>query len=147
MLAAFRLALHHDAGWQVRKAHRRLDFIHVLPSVASRAERVDFEVLGAYIDFDAVVHLGNYKHGRERSMATRGLVEWRNADEAVHSGFSGKQPIGILAFHADRDGLEPSALARLRIDHRSMKTLALTPAQIHAQEHLRPVLRFRAARA
>src|SRR5579863_2505859 len=147
MLAALRLTLHHDAGRQVCKAHGSLDLIDVLSPVASCAEGVNLKFLRTNVDFDAVVDFGDYKNGSERCMAARGLVEWRNTDEPVHSSFGGKQAVCIFSLDAHGYGFEPGAFAGLRIDHGSVETFALTPAQVHAQEHLCPILRFRAARS
>src|SRR5579872_1494679 len=132
MLAALGLALDHDAGGQVCKPHGRLDLVDVLSAMASRPKRVNFEIFGPNVDFDAVVNLRNHEDGCERGVAAGCLVEWRNADEPMHACFGGEQAIGIFALHADGYGLEPRAFARLRIDHRSAKVLALTPAQVHA---------------
>ena len=43
--------------------------------------------------------------------------------------------------------LSPAPSPGCEIEHRGAKALALSPAQVHAQQHLRPVLRFGAARA
>ena len=58
-----------------------------------------------------------------------------------------KQAVGVFAFDAHRGRLEPRAFAGLRVQDRRAETLALRPAQVHAQQHFRPVLRFGAARA
>ena len=42
----------------------------------------------------------------------------------------------------DGRALQPGFVARLVIDHLALEASALDPAEIHAQEHLGPVLRF-----
>ena len=117
------------------------------PPRAAGAERVDPQFLGLDVDFDAVVDFGDDEDRGERSVAARGLIERRDADQAVHAGFGGKQAVGVFAFDAHGGGFDAGAFAGLRIEHRCAVAFALSPAQVHAQQHLGPVLRFGAAGA
>ena len=45
----------------------------------------------------------------------------------------------------DRRALQPGFVARLVVDHLALEAAALDPAQVHAQQHLGPVLRLGAA--
>ena len=80
-------------------------------------------------------------------MPPRGLIERRDADEAMHAGFGRQQPEGVLARDREGRALDPRVFTRLVIDDFALESAALAPAQVHAQEHLRPVLRLGAAGA
>src|ERR1043165_4535655 len=78
-------------------------------------------------------------------MPALGLVEWRDAYEAVHADLTGEQTKGIIPADTEGCGLDARFFTRLIVVERGAETLTLRPAQIHAHEHLRPVLRLRAA--
>ena len=80
-------------------------------------------------------------------MPPRGLIERRDAHQAVHASFSGEQTVGVFAGELDRCGLEPGLFAGRFIQHRRVHALALCPAQVHAQQDGSPVLRLGAAGA
>ena len=65
----------------------------------------------------------------------------------MHAAFGREKSEGVLAFDADRGGFESRAFAGRQIHDGGAKPFALRPAQIHAQQHLGPILRFHAAGA
>ena len=65
----------------------------------------------------------------------------------MHAGFGRQQAVGVVADDGERRALEPRFVARLIVDHLALEAAALRPAEVHAEEHLRPVLRFGAAGA
>ena len=58
-----------------------------------------------------------------------------------------EQPVGVLAPDGQRRGLEAGLLARARLDELGLEPAVGRPAEVHPQQHLRPVLRIRPARA
>src|SRR6185312_14006555 len=78
-------------------------------------------------------------------MSPRGLIKWRYPDQPVYSGFGCQQPVGIFAFNSERNALQSSFLAWLILEHFSLEAALLGPFEIHAQQHLGPVLRLSAA--
>ena len=80
-------------------------------------------------------------------MPPRGLIEGRDADQAMHAAFASQHPVGVFAFNLDRGGLYAGFFTGRRIENCGAETFLLGPAHIHAQKHLRPVLRFGAAGA
>ena len=56
-------------------------------------------------------------------------------------------PVGIFAAHLERRALDAGDLARCVLEDLGAITLAIAVLEVHALEHRRPVLRFRAARA
>ena len=147
MLAALVLALDDDARGQVREAHGRFDFVDVLAAVAAGAESVYAKVFGPDDDFDAVVNFRDDENGGKGRVAPRRLIERRYAHQTMHAAFARQQAVGVFAFDLHRGGLDARFLARSGIEHRGAKAFLLRPAEIHAQEHLGPVLGFCAARA
>ena len=58
-----------------------------------------------------------------------------------------EQAVGVLAGDRERRALQPGLFAGLIVDHLALEAAALRPAQVHAQQHLGPVLRLGAAGA
>ena len=79
MLRALVLALHHNAGGEVRDADRGIRHIDVLAARARGAEGIDAEVLLLDIDFDLIVHLREDVDTGEGGMPPRIGVEGRDA--------------------------------------------------------------------
>ena len=65
----------------------------------------------------------------------------------MHADFAGEQAVGVFAVDAEGRRLDARFFAGLIFVHLRGEALALSPAQIHAHEHLGPVLRLGAARA
>ena len=58
-----------------------------------------------------------------------------------------QQAVGVVARHRDRRALDPRLVAGLVVDDVALEAAALGPLEVHAQQHLGPVLRLGAARA
>ena len=80
-------------------------------------------------------------------MPASGGVERGDADQAVHAGLALEMAVGVLPGHLDRGRLDARLLAREQVDHLRLEAGPLRPAQVHAHEHLGPVLRLGAARS
>ena len=65
----------------------------------------------------------------------------------MHAGFGREQAERELSRHGDRRALEPGLVAGLVVDDLALEPAPLDPAQVHAQQHLGPVLRLGAAGA
>ena len=65
----------------------------------------------------------------------------------MHAGFREQHAVGVVAVDRERRALDPGLVAGLHVDHLALEAAPLGPAQIHAQEHLGPVLRLGPARA
>src|ERR1700683_2398259 len=111
VLGSFVLALNDDARGQVSEADCGFDFVDVLSAVAAGAESVDAKVFRLDDDFDAIVNFGDDEYGREGSVAARGLIKGRNADEAMHAGFAREKAEGVFTFDANGDGFEAGFFA------------------------------------
>ena len=80
-------------------------------------------------------------------MATVGRVERRFAHQAVHAGFGAQESVGVIAFDLEGCGLDARDFAVGLFHDFDLETLALAIAQVLAQQHRCPVLRFGAAGA
>ena len=63
----------------------------------------------------------------------------------MHTLFGGEQAVDVLAFYGESDALESRFAAFLSLVDLHFEAAALEPAQVHAQQHLGPVLRLGAA--
>ena len=146
-LRALVLALDDDAGRHVRDADRRVGLVHVLAAGSGSAVGVDAQVVLVDLDLDLVGDHRPHVHLGEGGVAARLRVEGRDADQAVDAALGAEEPVGVLALGDEGGGLEPGLLALGRLAHLDLEAAALGPAQVHAKEHLGPVLRVGAAGA
>ena len=119
----------------------------MLATGAARPVRVDPEIFLVDLDLDILRQLRPHKHGCERRVAPGRLIKRRDTHEAMHTSFGRHQPIRIVAGQHECGALDARFVAWLIIDDLALETAALRPLQVHAQQHLRPILRFGAARA
>ena len=131
---------------QVGDAHRGVGLVHVLTARARGAERVDAEVVVADLDRDVVREQRRDDHLREARVTAMRGVERREAHEPVLAAFGLEDPVRVLALDGERRGLDPVLLARADVEHLGLEAALRGPAQVHAQQDLRPVLRVGAAR-
>ena len=131
----------------MRNADGRIGGVHMLSTFAAGTVGINSEIFRLDNDFDGFVNLRRNINAGERSVPSLGLIKRRNADESVHSDLAGQKTVRIFAVHAKCGGLDPRLFARLIVIEHSLKSLALGPAQIHAHEHLGPILRLSAASA
>ena len=132
---------------KVRDAHRRIRHVDVLAAGARGAEGVDAQIVELDVDLDLVVHLRVDEHRGERGVPPRVGVERRDAHQPVHADFRLQQAVGVLAVDLEGDRLDARAFALQPVGDHGLEALALGPAQVHAQQHLGPVLAFGAAGA
>ena len=134
-------------GRKVRDPNGGIGDVDVLTARAARPERVDADVLVVDDDVDV---LGKFRigvHRRERRVPPRRLVERRDPHETMHADLGRQQTVRVVAGDRQRHALEPGFVAGLIVDHLALEAATLHPAQVHAEEHLGPVLRLGAARA
>ena len=65
----------------------------------------------------------------------------------MHARFRAQPTVGIFACELDGGALDTSNFSRRVLDDFRLETSPLTPTQIHAQQHICPVLRFGPTRA
>ncbi len=99
------------------------------------------------VDLDFVIDLRIDEDRSERGMPPGVGIERRNSHQPVHADFGLQQPVRILAIDFESHRFDAGAFAFQAVGNHGVQTLALGPAQVHAQQHLRPILAFGAARA
>ena len=106
VLRALVLALHHDAGGNVRHAHGGVGGVDVLAALAAGAVGVDAEVFELDVDVNGLVDFRRDEDGGERCVAALGGIEGRDADEAVDAALAGEQAEGVFAGDGEGGGLD-----------------------------------------
>ena len=113
VLRALVLAGDHDARRNVRDAHRRIGGVDVLSALAAGAVGVDANVVRLDVDLDALVDFRRDKDAGERGVPALGLVEGRDAHQAMHADLAGQQAVGVFAVDAEGRRLDARLVARL----------------------------------
>ena len=78
-------------------------------------------------------------------MAATAGVERALAHQAVHADLGAQPAVGVLALEAHGGGLDAGHVAVGGFHQLGLEAVRLAPAQVHAQQHLGPVLGFGAA--
>src|ERR1039457_617241 len=140
-------ALHHDAAWEMRHPHGGIGHVDMLSAGAAGPECIDAQVLFLDIDLDFVVHLREDEDAGEGGVTARVGVEGRDAHQAVDADFGLQQAVGVLAVDLEGGALDARTFAFQAVGHDGGEALALGPPQVHAEQHLGPILALRAAGA
>ncbi len=146
VLRAVGLAGDDDAGGQVGDADGGVGAVDVLAAGTRGTVGVDLQVALVDVDLDPVVDHGEHPDAGEAGVPPRLAVEGRDAHQAVHAGFGLEPAIGVEADDLDRGRLDPGLLAAGLLDPLHLVAVLLGPAQVHAEQHLGPVLGLGAAR-
>ena len=88
VLRALVLATGDQAGGDVGDAHGGVGGVDVLSALAAGAVGIDADVFRLDDDFDAVVDFRRDEDAGKRSVPPLGLIERRNAHQAVHADFA-----------------------------------------------------------
>ena len=92
-----------------------------------------------------VLDLRHDRDRREGRVPALGGVEGRDPHQPVDAGLALQVPVGVLAGDLERRRLDPGLVAGEHVDDLDLVAAPLRPAGVHAEEHLRPVLRLGAA--
>ena len=112
----------------------------MLAAGARGAVGVDPQVGVVDLDLDALVDERPDVDLGEAGVAARRGVEGRDPDQPVDAALGGEQPVGVLAPGDEGRRLEARLLPRRGLLHLDLEAAPLGPAQVHAQQDLRPVL-------
>ncbi len=99
------------------------------------------------VDLQGDITLDERRHinRSERGMAATRRVERGDADEPVDASLRGQQAVGVLAVHRECRALETRLVALGGLVQFGGEAPVLGPAEVHAKQHLRPVLALRTA--
>ena len=124
--------LHHDAGRQVRDAHRGLGLVDVLAAGAGGAVDVDAQVGRVDLHLDRLVHLGVDEDAGERGVAARVGVERRLAHQAVHAVLGAQVAVGVVAGDLEGRVLDARHLAVGLLEDLDAEALLVAVLEVHA---------------
>ena len=124
----------------MRDAHGRVGLVDVLAARPRSAIGVDLQVVLVDLDLAGVLHDGCHLDAREARLPAMGGVEWREADQPVHAPLGAEQAVCVLAPRAEGGRLDASFLARAHLEQLHVEVAPFSPAHLHAQHHLGPVL-------
>src|SRR3972149_1980725 len=139
-LAALVLAGHHDAGREGREAHRAVCLVDMLAAGAAGPIRVDAQVLLIDLHRHVIGDFGHHLDQGEAGVPALLGVERADPHQAVHSPLALQPPVGPATVDRDRDALEARLFALGLVENLGAVAVSLSPAQVHAQQHLGPVL-------
>ena len=80
-------------------------------------------------------------------MPPRLRIEGRDAHQPVHASLGAEKTEGVLSLDLEHGAFDAGFLPITDVENLDGEILALRPARVHAHEHLRPILRLRAARS
>ena len=126
----------------VAEADARFDLVDVLAASAAGTEGVPAEARLVDHDFDGVVDEGCDADGGEGGHALALCVEGAYADKAVDAGFALEVAEGVVAFNLHGDALDASPFAVEAVGDGYAVVVGFGIADVHAHEHLSPVLCF-----
>ena len=109
------------------------------------AEVIDADVVHIDFDIDVVRQFRHDIDSRKGRVAPGCSIERRNADQAMDAFFRFQIAIGVFAFDAEGSALDARFITGLHIQDGQFVAIAFSPAGVHADEHLCPVLSFRTA--
>ncbi len=119
----------------------------MLAALGGGTEHVDAQVFGVEVHLGGALHLGHHLDQGEGGVAGVGGVEGGEAHQAVHPALGPQVAVGVAAGDLHSNALDAGLLARSHVQDGGAAAALLGPAQVHAQQHLRPVLGVGAARA
>src|SRR6266481_3055433 len=70
------------------------------------------------------------------------LIEGRDAHQPMHAMLGSHQPVCTRPANDEGHALEPRLFTRRLVDDLDLESMTLRPLQVHAHEHLDPVLRL-----
>src|SRR5690606_20785291 len=145
VLGTLVLTLHDDARGLVGQADGGIGLVDVLTSGAAGTIGVHAYIRHVQLDLNIIIHFRGNKHGGEGGVPAVAGVEGGLAYQTVNAGLGAQPAEGILAVDVNGGALDAGNLAGGDFHHLDIESLVLAPAQVHAQQHLGPVLRLGAA--
>ena len=89
----------------------------------------------------------DHVEGRERRVTSLLRVERADPDQAMDAALGGQQPISVRPVEHERRRLDARLFAVMDLVDLHAEALLLGPPRVHAEQHVRPVLRLGAAGA
>src|SRR5580658_5245136 len=113
MLRALVLASCHKSSRKMRDSHGGVGGVDVLSALSAGTVGVDAKLVGLDVDLNRVVDFGRDEDAREARVPALCLVEWRDADQAVHAGLARQQTERVLTRNGESCRLDAGFVAVL----------------------------------
>src|SRR5690606_18967958 len=139
-LRTFLLARDRDPRWNMRDPDSRVGGVDVLATRARRPIGVDPAIALIDLDLDVVIDDRVDPDRGKACMAPRVGIVRRYPHETVHAGLRLEPAVRVLALDLQRRRLDAGLFTRALIDEVDPVASPLTPTDVHAGQHLRPVL-------
>ena len=124
------------------KADCGFRLVHVLPTSAAGAIRVNANLIPVECYLCIIFNFGNhFKHG-ERGLPTFLSVEWRDANKSMHTAFRAKPTEGIPSANLQDNAAVAGTFTFGGVNNLGRKTVSLRPAHVRPQQDRGPVTRF-----
>ena len=146
MLRPLTLTLHHNTTGLMGQPHRRIRLINMLTTSTRRPVGIRTHIRRIDLNLNIVIDLRRHIHRRKRRMATIARIKRRLAHQPVHTNLRAQPAKRIFATYLHRRTLNTSYITSRALHQLRLKTLIVRPAQIHTQQHLRPILSLSATR-
>ena len=127
------------------KPDGRFGSVNVLSAGSACTEDVDTKIVGLDLDIDLFVDHRIYEHGCEGGVAACGRVERRNAHESMDTNFGLQHAVNVFAVDLEGHRFDTSTFAFELVRNFGFVFHPFRPAEVHAHEHLGPVLAFGSA--
>ena len=147
MLRALVLALHYYTTGLMGQTHRRIGFINMLTTGTRCAVSIRANIRRININLNIVINLRRHIDRRERCMTAITRIKWRLAHQTMHTNLSTQPTKGIFTANLHRGTFNTSHITGRAFHQLRFKAFIVSPAQIHAQQHLSPILSLSATRA
>ena len=145
VLRAFILTLDYDPGGEMGDPDGGIGLIDMLSSGPAGPKSVYPDVSVINVNNHIVRRFRVYKYRRKRGMPPFACIKRRDPHETVDPCLGLEIAVGVLPFDNNGYILNTRLFSREDIDYLGDKTSALSPPQVHAQQHLGPILGLSAA--
>src|SRR5690606_16349200 len=146
-LGALVLAADHSIGRHVGNTYRRIRGVDVLTTGSGGAVGVDTQIRRVDLDLDVVIDFGRDEHGGKGGVAAVAGVVRALAHQPVHTDLGTQPAVGVFTLDVDGGALDARNFTGSQFHDGRFKAVMIGPAQIHAQQHVGPVLGFGATGA
>ena len=123
-------------------SNRGIGLVDVLAPSTAGPVGVDAQVGGIDVDFDVVIDFRCHEDRGKGGVSTIPGIERRLANQTVNTGFRPQPAEGVVPSDMHGGTLDARHFARRALDEFALEPTRLTPAQIHAEQHFGPILRF-----
>ncbi len=147
VLASLVLALHDNAGRDMRDTNGGAYLVYVLAAGTAGTVKIDFQIVVLDFDINVLIEFGDAINGGEAGMAPFVCIERADTHQPMHARLAGELAEGERACDFEGDGADAGFLARCDIEAVVFEFVFIEVSCVHSQQHIYPVAALGAARA